>query len=87
MHNWQNKSKGDCLGMCGKWHIHVAGYKGTESVFHGNTVPISVLLPVLNILPNNEAHTLELSQVPKQSEAVMEAHGRDDAASIFSTQR
>lgn len=27
-----------------------------ESSFHGNTVPISVLLPVLNILPDNEAH-------------------------------
>lgn len=58
-----------------------------ETEFQGNMVPISELLPVLNILPNNEAHTLELSWIPKQSEAVMEAHGHDDEASISSTER
>lgn len=50
-----------------------------ETEFQGNTVPISESLPVFNILPNNEAQTLEPSWVPKQSEAVMEAHSHDDA--------
>lgn len=58
-----------------------------ETEFQGSTIPISESLPVLNILPNNEAHTLEPSWVPKQSEAVMEAQGHANEASISSTER